>query len=234
MKFPELEGLLQTLETRKDVIYALQKDWWMAADGAMCGTCEFLVPGLAKRTNAFIDGFAKMLREDNHYAATVYIRPALEHVLITIASDEYEGGHHEFARRIMDGAQTKDLKSASGRRMYEPYLVKILQARLNPTRPDLDVVGLYKWSNSYLHFGSQMAYSLVENVTEPGDGHGGRISFALRGPTYEIPSATQKNVEDWIHCMIGIAAMMERCLGGMIEVRQDWLCQIDGEHDQLR
>ena len=79
-----------------------------------------------------------------------------------------------------------------------------------------------------------MAYSLVENVTEPGDGDGGRISFALRGPTYEIPSATQKNVEDWIHCMIGIAAMMEACLGGMIEVREDWLCQTDREHDQLR
>ncbi len=79
-----------------------------------------------------------------------------------------------------------------------------------------------------------MAYSLVENVTEPGDGDGGRISFALRGPTYEIPSATQKNVEDWIHCMIGIAAMMEACLGGMIEVMEDWLCQTDREHDQLR
>ena len=234
MKFPELEDLLQKLEAHKDEIYALQKDWWIVADGAICGACEFLVPALAKRTNAFIDGFVKMLRDDNHYAATIYIRPALEHVLMAIASDEYEGGPHEFAQRIMSGAQTKDLKSTSGRRMYEPYLVKRLQARLNPTRPDLNVVGLYEWSNSFIHFGSQMAHSLVENVTESGDGDGGRISFVLRGATYEIPSATQKHVEDCIHCMAGIAAMMEACLDGMIAVRQDWICHIDGEYDQLR
>ena len=63
----------------------------------MCGACAFLVPVLAKRTNAFIDGFAKMMRDDNHYAATLFIRRTLEHVLMAIASDEYEGGHHEFA-----------------------------------------------------------------------------------------------------------------------------------------
>ena len=227
-----MEGLLQKLEAQKDVIYALQKDWWMAAD-AMCGACEFLVPALAKRTNAFIDGFAKMMRDDNHYAATLFIRPTLEHVLMAIASDEYEGGHHEFAQRIMAGAQTKDLKSTSGRRMYEPYLVKKLQARLNPTRPDLDVVGLYDWSNSFVHFGSQMAYSLVENVTEPGDDDGGRISFALRGLTYEIPHVASKNVEDWIHCMVGITMLMESCLEGMIAVRRSWLCQNDSAYDEL-
>lgn len=214
--------------TYKDEIYALQKDWWMASDGAACGACEFLVPALAKRTNAFIDGFAKMLRDDNHYAATLFIRPALEHILIAISSDEYEGGHHEFAQRIMDGTQTKDLKSTSGRRMYGPYLVKRLQARLDPVRPDLSVVDLYDWSNTFVHFGSQMAYSLVDDVAEPGDSDGGRISFALRGPTYKIPSAAQKNVADWIHCMVGIATMMESCLEGMIAVRQNWLCQIDG------
>ena len=59
-------------------------------------------------------------------------------------------------------------------------------------------------------------------LTEPEDGQSGRIGFALRGPTYEIPRVTQKNVDDWIQCMLGIAVLMKRCLGGMIEVRRNW------------
>ena len=227
MKFPELEQPLENLESHIDTIYTLQKDWWMAADGAICGACEFLVPALAKRTNAFIDAFTKMLREDNHYAATLFIRPTLEHVLIAIASDEYEGGPHEFAQRFMSGDRIRDLKSSAGRRMYESYLVKRLQARLDPARPDLSVIGLYDWSNSFVHFGTQQAYSLVDNVSGPEDGHGGRIGFVLRGPTYEVPHVAAKNVGDWIDCMKGIAVMMESCLEGMIAVRRSWICQDD-------
>ena len=227
MKFPELEQPLQNLESHIDSIYTLQKDWWMAADGAMCGACEFVVPPLAKRTNAFIDAFAKMVRDDNHYAAPLFIRPTLEHVLIAIASDEYGGGHHEFAQRVMSGDRIRNLKSASGRQMYESYLVKRLQSRLDPTRPDLNVVGLYDWSNGFVHFGTQQAYSLVDYITDPEDGQGAHIGFVLRRLTYEVPQVTAKNVDDWIQCMVGIAAMMESCLERLIEARQNWLCQIN-------
>ena len=227
MKFPELEEALIDLESQIDSINVLQKDWWMAADGAVCGACEFVVPALAKRTNSFIDAFAKMVRDDNHYAATLFIRPTLEHVLKAIASDEYAGGHHEFARRIMSGDRIQTLKSTSGRRMYERYLVKRLQARLNPARPDLNVISLYDWSNSFVHFGTQQVYSLVDNLTEPKDGQSGRIGFALHGPTYEIPRVSQKNVGDWIQCMLGIAKMMNSCLEGLIDARRNWLCHDD-------
>ena len=228
MKFPELEQTLVDLESQIDSIYVLQKDWIMASDGAICGACEFVVPALAKRTNAFIDAFAKMVRDDNHYAATLLIRPTLEHVLIAVASDEYVGGHHEFAQRIISGDQTKNLKSSSGDRMYEPFLVKRLQARLNQTRPDLNVIALYDWSNNFVHFGAQQAYSLVNNLTESKDGHNTHIDFTLRGPTYEIPSASQKNVDDWIQCMLGISVMMKSCLDGLIAVRRNWLCRDNG------
>ena len=77
MKFPSLEQTLKDLESETDLINILHKDWWLASDGAICGACEFVVPALAKRTNAFIDAFAKMVREDNHYAATLFIRPTL-------------------------------------------------------------------------------------------------------------------------------------------------------------
>ena len=106
MKFPELEEPCCTkLDSRKRMRSTRSRKiggWHLTARA--CGACEFLVPALAKRTNAFIDGFAKMLRDDNHYAATLFIRPTLEHVLIAIASDEYEGGHHEFAQRFMSGS----------------------------------------------------------------------------------------------------------------------------------
>ena len=222
MKFPSLEQTLKDLESEIDLINILHKDWWLASDGAICGACEFVVPALAKRTNAFIDAFAKMVREDNHYAATLFIRPTLEHVLIAVASDEYVGGHHEFAQRIMAGDRIQKLKSASGPLIRAPYLVKRLQTRLDPGRPDANVVALYNWSNAFVHFGTQQAFSLVDDLTEPEDGQSGRIGFALRGPTYEIPRVTQKNVDDWIQCMLGIAVLMKRCLGGMIEVRRDW------------
>ena len=91
MKFPGLEQTLKDIESEIDSINILHKDWWLASDGSICGACEFVVPALAKRTNAFIDAFAKMVREDNHYAATLFIRPTLEHVLIAVASDEYNG-----------------------------------------------------------------------------------------------------------------------------------------------
>ena len=103
MKFPGLEQKLKDLESEIDLINTLHKDWWLASDGAMCGACEFVVPALTKRTNAFIDAFAKVVREDNHHAATLFIRPILEHVLIAVASDEYVGGHDEFAQRMMAG-----------------------------------------------------------------------------------------------------------------------------------
>ena len=107
--------------------------------------------------------------------------------------------------------------------MRERYLVKRLQARLDSARPDANVVALYNWSNAFVHFGTQQAFSLVEDLTEPKDGQSGRIEFALRGPTYEIPRVTQKNVNDWIQCMMGIAVLMKRCLEGLIEVRRNWL-----------
>ena len=78
MKFPGLEQTLKDLESEIDSINMLHKNWWLAADGAICGACEFVVPALAKRTNAFIDAFARMVRDDNHYAATLFIRPTLE------------------------------------------------------------------------------------------------------------------------------------------------------------
>ena len=62
----------------------------------------------------------------------------------------------------------------------------------------------------------------MDDLAEPEDGQGGLIGFALRGPTYEIPRATQKNVDDWIHCMLGIAVLMKRCLEGLIDVRRNW------------
>ena len=62
MKFPSLEQTLKDLESEIDLINILHKDWWLASDGAICGACEFVVPALAKRTNAFIDAFAKMVR----------------------------------------------------------------------------------------------------------------------------------------------------------------------------
>ena len=223
MKFPSLEQTLKGLESEIDLINILHKDWWLASDGAICGACEFVVPALAKRTNAFIDAFAKMVREDNHYAATLFIRPTLEHVLIAVASDEYVGGHHEFAQRIMAGDRIQKLRAASGHLMRERYLVKRLQARLDSARPDLNVIALYDWSNAFVHFGTQQAFSLVDDLAEPEDGQSGRIGFALRGPTYEIPRVTQKNVDDWTQCMLGIAVMMKWCLEGLIEVRRSWL-----------
>ena len=114
MKFPGLEQTLKDLESEIDSINILHKNWWLAADGAICGACEFIIPALAKRTNAFIDAFAGMVRDDNHFAATLFIRPTLEHVLIAVASDEYVGGHHEFAQRIMSGDRIQRLRAASG------------------------------------------------------------------------------------------------------------------------
>ena len=223
MKFPGLEQTLKDLESEIDSINMLHKNWWLAADGAICGACEFVVPALAKRTNAFIDAFARMVRDDNHYAATLFIRPTLEHVLIAVASDEYVGGHHEFAQRIMSGDRIQRLRAASGHLMRERYLVKRLQARLDSARPDLNVIALYDWSNAFVHFGTQQAFSLVDDLADPEDGQSGRIGFALRGPTYEIPRVTQKNVDDWTQCILGIAVMMKWCLEGLIEVRRSWL-----------
>ena len=108
--------------------------------------------------------------------------------------------------------------------MSERYLVKRLQARLDSAWPDLNVIALYKWSNAFVHFGTQRAFSLVDDLTEPRDGQSGRIAFALRSPTYEIPRVTQKNVDDWIQCMLGIAVTMKWCLEGLIDVRRNWLC----------
>ena len=62
MKFPGLERTLKALESEIDSINILHKDWWLASDGTICGACEFVVPALAKRTNAFIDAFARMVR----------------------------------------------------------------------------------------------------------------------------------------------------------------------------
>ena len=57
--------------------------------------------------------------------------------------------------------------------MREPYLVKRLQTRLDPGRPDANVVALYNWSNAFVHFGTQQAFSLVDDLTEPEDGQSG-------------------------------------------------------------
>ena len=71
---------------------------------------------------------------------------------MAVARDEYVGGHHEFAQRIMSGDRIQKLRAASGRQMYERYLVKRLQARLDSVWPDLNVIALYKWSNAFVHF----------------------------------------------------------------------------------
>ena len=101
-------------------------------------------------------------------------------------------------------------------------MVKRLQARLDSTRPDSNVVALYDWSNAFVHL-ALSSVSLVDDLARPEDGQSGRIRFALRGPTYEIPHATQKNVSDWIQCMLGIAVMMKWCLEDLTEVRRSWL-----------
>ena len=97
-----------------------------------------------------------------------------------------------------------------------------MDSGLDSVRPDLNVIALYKWSNAFVHFGTQQTFSLVDDLTEPRDGQSGRIGFALRGPTYEIPRVTQKNVDDWIQCMRGIAVMMKWCLEGLIDARRNW------------
>ena len=104
-----MEQTLKDLESEIDSINILHKHWWLAADGTLCGACEFVVPALAKRTTAFIDAFAKMVRDDNHYAATLFIRPTLEHVLIAVASDEYEDGHHSLRNALCLEIEFKNL-----------------------------------------------------------------------------------------------------------------------------
>ena len=227
MKFPKLAQQLLTMESHIDTIYELQKEWHLAANGAVCGPCELVVPALAKRTNAFIDAFAKMIRDDNHYAAPLFIRPTLEHVLVAIASDEYKDGQHEFALRFIKGDLPRNLRSTSGNRMTETYLVGKLKERILPGRFSGDVVELYKWSNSFVHFGTQQAFSLVINVEDDAAGQVGKISTLLRGQSYEIPNVSERNVQEWVGAMESIAILMESCLTELAVSRRNWLCQVD-------
>ena len=215
LKFEQLHGEVQRLESSIELINQDLKNVMSAGSGRICGSCDFFFAGLARRTGAVTQAFCRAVRDDNHFVAPALIRLNLEHVLVLHAGGSYETGNlHDFTTELMNGKRPRDLKNVSGKKMTERELVNSLGQRLDGGTSS-KLQGLYDWCNQFTHFGTPMLRSSLEDLDD--DGH---FRMLLFGTTFEIPAVRPADVQNWVQAMGTINASVRQCLDRWIATRE--------------
>ena len=215
LKFEQLHGEVQRLESSIELINQDLKNVMSAGSGRICGSCDFFFAGLARRTGAVTQAFCRAVRDDNHFVAPALIRLNLEHLLVLHAGDSYETGNlHNFTTELMKGKKPRDLKNLSGKKMTDRELVISLGKALDRATSSR-IQDLYAWCNHFTHFGTPMLVSSLVDLND--DGH---FRMLLFGSTFEIPAVQPADVQNWVQAMGTINAFVRQCLGRWIATRE--------------
>ena len=203
----ELSQLREQIPSFKDPGVAIIA----AANGNICGSCEFFFIGILKRTAAFTQAFCDALDANNHYVAPSLIRPNLENLLALHAAEENANGVHAFTFEQLQGTQFRDMKSKSGDKLTLNWLAKSLDTQLVIAPGSGDTKGLYKWANKFVHFNSIFLYSSFIRTNEGEKRQAlvtedGRFQMKLwdNDLQFTIPQVSEKDIINWIVAMVSI------------------------------
>ena len=215
LKFEQLHGEVQRLESSIELINQDLKNVMSAGSGRICGSCDFFFAGLARRTGAVTQAFCRAVRDDNHFVAPALIRLNLEHLLVLHAGDSYETGNlHDFTTALMKGKKPRDLKNLSGKKMTDRELVISLGKALDRATSSR-IQDLYAWCNQFTHFGTPMLVSSLVDLND--DGH---FRMLLFGSTFQIPAVQPADVQNWVQAMGTINAFVRQGLDRWIATRE--------------
>ena len=112
------------------------------------------------------------------------------------AGTSYKTGNlHDFTTELMKGKRPRDLTNTAGNKMTERELVESLGQELDGIT-NSSVQGLYKWCNSFTHFGNPFLRSSILSLDDSG-----HFDMLLVAATFEIPSVQSTDVKKWIQAM---------------------------------
>jgi hypothetical protein len=148
-----IDDFINTLESSKKEFIKIAKEMLEAENGKMY-PLDIYALGTFKRAILLNTAFCKLLREDNFLSAAPLIRLYLDTLLQFYASFIVKKPH-EFAMKIMDGKQARNLKDKNGEKMTDSYLAK----KLAKEKDCEWAYTVYDETSKFIHFSSKHIFA---------------------------------------------------------------------------
>ena len=118
---------------------------------------DFLSNAVINRSLKLIFGFTTLIKDENFIAASHLVRCHLDNI-IRFSASWLVADPHDFAVKVIDGAQIDSIKDKKGHLMKDWYLRNLL----NEEYPW--ITNVYKQSSGYIHFSTKHIFSSIDTV----------------------------------------------------------------------
>jgi len=197
----ESENLSASLNLLKDSSENLKKLGYTLFDNRSIRSYDlFCASGLHRSIN-IIDGYILLIENKNVLTAFSLVRLQLDTLLRLFAATQSELAINDFVLKIFDGAQINHLKSKSGEKLTDGYLVK----KISELKSFSWVQPIYVTASGFIHFSDQHVFASIRTTDEKNKIEGLITSESSFIKTSVIVNAT----DSLIQITFGIIALIE-------------------------
>lgn len=151
---PDIEKKLQHLESSEKEHLNLASLTIKAYDGAVY-PFDLFIHAVYKRSLSIIFGYTALIRIHNFISAASLIRLHLD-TLLRLSASTYVEDPHNFAIRVLDGEEIRNIKDISGAKMTDRRLVTMIASNF----PGIDE--LYSHTCGYIHLSDRHIFNAMK------------------------------------------------------------------------
>ena len=162
-----LKKKIKELRGHPDVYKSLSSRM-VQADGGALFPMDMLSIAVIHRAMCLISGFCELIEKENFICAAPLVRLMLDNLLRFYAAWLVDKPH-EFALKILDGKEVRQIKGRNGNKLTDNYLAKQLSKEYKW------ILDTYRGTSGYIHLSSKHYFNTIKNF----NANDGTLTFTI-------------------------------------------------------
>lgn len=203
----KIKSLLLFLRSSQDIYFKTLSEMLNVDNGSIYNFDLFIL-GVVKRSLSLINGFIRLIEDNNFLSAAPLVRLHLDN-LLQIYAIFLVKNPHETAGKIMGGKRMKDCKDANGVSMSDSYLKEKFFS--DPENKDfMGLKNVYSETSKFIHFSQKHISSIFESLKD-------NNFNILISKEMDIPDDKKLEI---ILCMIEVTKAQFKYIIGWVETKK--------------